>query len=46
MFRKKLYKKAAASVIYLTAATIFLPKVSAEETVEIPGTIMLLSFDT
>lgn len=31
----------------MTAATIFLPKVSAEEeTVEIPGAMMVLSFDT
>ena len=30
----------------MTAVTIFLPKVSAEETVEIPGAMMALSLDT
>lgn len=48
MFKIKLNGKLAASVIFFTtAATIFFPKVSAEEeTVEIPGTVMILSFDT
>ena len=46
MFKKELSKKAAASVIGLVAAIIFLPKVSAEEeTVEIPGAVMIISFD-
>ena len=41
-----IYSKWAAAIItYLTTATIFLPKVSAEE-IEIPGAVMLVSFDT
>ena len=46
MFNKNVSKKTASGIICLTAVTIFLPKVSAEETVEIPGAMMALSLDT
>ena len=48
MFYKKIYtkKKMAAVIFFVTAATIFYPKVSAEESVTIPGAVMALSFDT
>lgn len=48
MFKIKLNKKKTAAVIFfMTAATFFSNKVSAEEeSINIPGAIMLLSLDT
>ena len=43
--RKNFLKKAAAGVVYLTAAAIFLSEVSAEE-IQIPGAAMIVSPDT
>lgn len=47
MFRKRFYKQAAAVLVSVTAATIFLPKVSAEDAVlELQGMFLFVSADS